>query len=98
MNQAQREELIALFKKYFPKIGRRETCMWKVKSQTGRKIGFSIECRNGTRNYIIPDSCAIVLHEWNKKNPNFQLKEVARYCIEDDEVWTWIIWDVDFKN
>jgi hypothetical protein len=98
MNPELKEELLDLFRKFFPRIGRRDTRMWRCKNQTGRKTGIKVECRNGTKNYIVPDTCALVLHEWNKKHPELKLKEVERYCIEDGEIWTWIIWGLEFDN
>tara|TARA_R110002020_G_scaffold439532_1_gene650046 strand:- start:198 stop:488 length:291 start_codon:yes stop_codon:yes gene_type:complete len=91
-------ELLDLFREFFPQIGGKNTGGWKFKIERGAQKGFSVQCRNGTKNYIIPDSCKEVLEKWNKDNPHFQLCEVEKYCIEDDEVWTWIIWAIDFDK
>lgn len=90
------EKLLLLFRAHFPYIGGRQTGGWKFKMEDDKK--FTIECRNGTKNYITPDSCRTLLEIWNKDNPNFKLKEKNRYCIEDEEVWTWIIWKLELEN
>tara|TARA_R110000803_G_scaffold136813_1_gene203729 strand:+ start:348 stop:647 length:300 start_codon:yes stop_codon:yes gene_type:complete len=84
--------LVRLFSIHFKLIENRLTRRWRLKLEDD---GIYLECRNGTKNFITPDSCGELLETWNIKNPNFKLREVRRYCIEDDEVWTWIIWKLE---
>lgn len=86
------EMLLMLFSSEFYYIDGKKTRGWKFKTAGEGGDSFYIQCRNGTKNYIVPDSCESLLKRWNKVNPSLQFKEVEKYCIEDDEVWTFIIW------
>lgn len=95
MNKEMQNEVLDIFKKNFQFIDNNSTVGWKFKKSLLSNKVFYIQCRNGTRNNIDVKSSEKALTEWNDKYPKFKLKEVDRYSIEDDEVWTWIIWQLE---
>lgn len=101
MNQEQMAMIVDLFSNFITTISRRKTGSWKAKPLSGNQEGKGIivSCDNGTRNFIhdIPVSIG-VLSIFNSKNNDLKLKEVERFCIEDDDTHTkicWILYYVD---
>ena len=76
IDEGKAETLLILFSSHFQHIGGRKTRSWKFKPAGEGREGFYIQCRNGTKNYIIPDSCQSLLDKWNEANPNLQIKEL----------------------
>lgn len=104
LSTSQKDILLSMFIEHFPRIDDKYTCMWKIRSnanflseENSKATDFNVQCRNGTRNYITPDSCQPIIDKWNEMNPELKLKELKAYCVEDDEVWTWIKWDIDYE-
>ena len=98
LNEQQEKNLLDKFVSHFPTIEDRQTTMWKIRANTFISTGYKIQCRNGTRDFITPNTCQPIIDEWNKDNPELKLKEIDRWGTQDDEVWTFICWHLDFEN
>jgi len=94
MTIEQEGQLLQLFTDFISEIERRKTMNWKFYNN---QDGFYVQCYNGTRNFIedIPTSHGVIAL-WNTKNPEIRVKEIRRYCIEDDERYTQIIWKFEY--
>lgn len=97
MNRQQEESLLQLFIDFVTEIERHKTLNWKIHSNeyaNGDK-GMIVLCNNGTRNFIdeIPTASGVIAL-WNARNPYAKVKEHNKSCIEDDDRYTTILWEL----
>lgn len=86
-----KKEVIDTFSKWFEYIDEDRSRDWRAWAEDGFLF---VQCYNGTKNYIEPESCKHVLDEINKNSSWSILYEERRYCIEDDEKQTKIVWKI----
>lgn len=94
--EEQRHKLLSLFSDFITTVENKKTSSWKLTEKLGEGEVI-VKCFNGTRNYIhnIPVSIG-VLSIFNSLYPEYQLKEVERYSIEDEDTHTHICWKLKY--
>ena len=94
MNQKEKNKLLELFSAFITKIERNRTVNWRLEEINNKVL---IRCENSTKDFFfdIPTSVG-VLAMWNSIHRDLSLKEIEKYCVEDDERWTRCYWELEY--